>query len=51
MRWWNGRHDQHLWHLVRQYLQSIPDEWLDAERMDDCGEFGVEGMTAGVVKG
>jgi multiple sugar transport system permease protein len=27
--------------LMRQYLQSIPDELLDAARIDGCGEFWV----------
>jgi ABC-type glycerol-3-phosphate transport system permease component len=27
--------------LMRQYLHSIPDELLDAARVDGCGEFGV----------
>jgi multiple sugar transport system permease protein len=29
--------------LMRQYLQSIPDELLDAARIDGCGEFWVFG--------
>jgi multiple sugar transport system permease protein len=29
--------------LMRQYLQSIPDELLDAARCDGCGEFRVFG--------
>lgn len=27
--------------LMRQYIQSIPDELLDAARIDGCNEFGV----------
>ncbi len=27
--------------LMRQFMQSIPDEILDAARVDGCGEFGV----------
>jgi ABC-type glycerol-3-phosphate transport system permease component len=27
--------------LMRQYMQSIPDELLDAARIDGCSEFGV----------
>jgi len=27
--------------LMRQYMKSIPDELLDAARIDGCGEFGV----------
>ncbi len=27
--------------LMRQFIQSIPDELLDAARIDGCGEFGV----------
>lgn len=27
--------------LMRQYMQSVPDELLDAARIDGCGEFGV----------
>lgn len=27
--------------LMRQYMRSIPDELLDAARIDGCGEFGV----------
>jgi ABC-type glycerol-3-phosphate transport system permease component len=26
---------------MRQYMKSIPDELLDAARIDGCGEFGV----------
>ncbi len=27
--------------LMRQYMQSVPDELLDACRMDGCSEFGI----------
>ena len=27
--------------LMRQFMQSLPDELLDAARIDGCGEFGV----------